>query len=236
MSKPRKSLVRPIALAVLLIALMVSARVFNLGDRLGELREWIHSLGALGPFVYVFVYAAGVVLAVPGSLITIMAGVLFGSLLGIVVVSFGSTLGASLAFLISRHIAREAVAERFSRNEKFRRLDRMTHDHGPIIVAITRLVPLFPFNLLNFGFGLTQVPFKTYVFWSWLCMLPGTVLYVVGSDAVAKAVSEGTIPWSLIGVFAVTVVIIILLVKHARRKLHAKESETGDETQRSRTA
>jgi uncharacterized membrane protein YdjX (TVP38/TMEM64 family) len=223
MSRNHKSLLRPIALAVVLVLLMAGARIFNLGDRLGELRVWIHSLGTLGPFVYVFVYAAAVVLAIPGSLITIMAGVLFGSVIGIVTVSFGSTLGASLAFLISRHIAREALVERFSDNEKFHRLDQMTKEHGPIIVAITRLIPLFPFNLLNYGFGLTNVPFKTYFSWSWICMLPGTVLYVVGADAVTKAVSEGKIPWELVFVFVITVAIIILLVKQARRRLKTKE-------------
>jgi uncharacterized membrane protein YdjX (TVP38/TMEM64 family) len=229
MKRSQHSLFRPIALAVVLIVLMVVARVFNLGDRLGELREWIQSLGTLGPFVYVFVYAAAVVLAIPGSVVTILAGVLFGSLIGIVIVSFGSTLGATLAFLIARHFAREALAERFSKNAKFHQLDQMTHDHGPIIVAITRLIPLFPFNLLNYGFGLTQVPFKTYVFWSWLCMLPGTVLFVVGSDVVAKTVSDGKIPWVLIFVFVVTVVFIIFLVKHARRKLKTEEGKAEDE-------
>jgi uncharacterized membrane protein YdjX (TVP38/TMEM64 family) len=231
MSQSKKSLFKPIALAVVLVALMVVARVFNLGDRLGDLREWIQSLGALGPFVYVFIYTAAVVLALPGSVITILAGVLFGSVIGIVTVSFGSTLGATLAFLISRHVAREAVAERFSNNEKFHRLDQMTQDHGSIIVAITRLVPLFPFNLLNYGFGLTHIPLRTYVFWSWICMFPGTVLFVVGADAVTKAVSGGQMPWALISVFVMTVVILTLLVKHARSRLKTKERETKDGSQ-----
>ncbi len=229
MSQPTKSLFKPIALAAVLVSLIVVARVFNLGDRLGELREWILSLGALGPFVYVLIYIAAVVLALPGSVITILAGVLFGSVIGIVTVSFGSTLGATLAFLISRHIARDAVAQRFSKNEKFHRLDQMTQDHGSIIVAITRLVPLFPFSLLNYGFGLTHVPLKTYVFWSWICMFPGTVLFVVGADAVTKAVSEGQVPWALILIFVITVVIITLLVKHIRKTLKAKEIEGTNE-------
>ena len=74
----------------------------------------------------------------------------------------------------------------------------MTREHGAIIVAITRLVPVFPFNLLNYGFGLTGVPFWTYVFWSWLCMLPWTILFVVGADTVTQALSQGRIPWLLI--------------------------------------
>ena len=226
MSRSSNSLFKPIAFAAILLALIVIARVFNLGEHLGELRGWILSLGALGPFVYVFIYTAAVVLALPGSVITILAGVLFGSVIGIATVSVGSTLGATLAFLISRHIARDAVAERFSKNEKFHRLDQMTQDHGSIIIAITRLVPLFPFNLLNYGFGLTKVPLRTYVFWSWICMFPGTVLFVVGADAVTKAASEGRMPWALTFIFVFTVVIITLLVKHMRKTLKAKQRKT----------
>ena len=225
----KKSIWRPIALGFFIITFMVLAKVFNLGERLGEIREWILSLGALGPLVYILIYIGAVVLAIPGSVITIMGGVMFGSVLGVATVSVGSTIGASLAFLVSRHIAREAIAQKFADNKKFHHLDQLTKEHGAIIVAITRLVPLFPFNLLNYGFGLTLVPFWTYVFWSWLCMLPGTVLYVVGADAVASAISEGIIPWTLIGILAFTAVLITILVRQARKKLKAEEGHKENE-------
>lgn len=225
----KPSLMRPIALILVLVALMVLAKVFNLGDRLGELRGWIHSLGALGPVVYMVIYAVAVVLAIPGSVITVMAGVLFGSVLGIAVVSVGSTTGASLAFLIARHIARDSVAQRFANNEKFVHLDQLTKKHGAIIVAITRLIPIFPFNLLNYGFGLTQVPFRTYVLWSWICMLPGTLLFVVGADAVTSGIAQGKIPWVLIIVFAATVALIVFLVSRAKKKLHEEAKVESNE-------
>ncbi len=225
----KTSLARPVLLAAALLALMVAARVFHLGDRLGELRGWIVSLGPMGPLVYLLLYIAAVVLAIPGSVISILAGVLFGSLLGVVLVSLGSTAGAGLAFLISRHLARDAIAARLAGNPRFLRLDRMTEEHGSIIVAITRLVPLFPFNLLNYGFGLTRVPFRTYLLWSWLCMLPGTVLFVVGADTVTRTVGEGRIPWLLIGILVLTIGIIVVLVPQARRKLgEGERSEDHD--------
>jgi uncharacterized membrane protein YdjX (TVP38/TMEM64 family) len=155
----------------------------------------------------------------PGSALTVAAGALFGSLPGILIVSLAATLGASLAFLIARYFARESVARWLSRNDKFRRLDETTKRHGAIIVALTRLVPIFPFNLLNYGFGLTRVSFRTYVFWSWLCMLPGTVLYVVGADAFTKGLSHGRIPWVLVIVLAVAVIMLTFLVRYARRAL-----------------
>jgi uncharacterized membrane protein YdjX (TVP38/TMEM64 family) len=218
---------RPAALIFAVLAVLVIARVTGLGHRLGELRAWILGLGAWGGVVFVLLYAAAVVAAVPGSVLTVAAGAMFGSVLGVVLVSIASTLGAAGAFLVARSFARESVANWLSGNEKFRRLDELTRKRGAIIVAITRLVPLFPFNLLNFGFGLTQVPFRTYVFWSWLCMLPGTVLYVVGADAVTQAVTHGRVPWTLLIVLAVVAVALALIVRRARRTLRAGEGEPG---------
>lgn len=223
----RQGLWRPLLLLIIIIAILVLAKVLGLGERLVLLQNWVRSLGMWGPAVFVLIYVVAVVAAVPGSALTVVAGAVFGSVVGIIVVSVGATIGASLAFLISRYFAREAVARWLSDKEKFRRLDRLTEEHGAIIVALTRLVPLFPFNLLNYGFGLTSVRFWTYVFWSWLCTLPGTILYVVGADAVAKGIARKQVPWELVGILGVAVVALVLLVRFARRKLQAKESRTG---------
>jgi uncharacterized membrane protein YdjX (TVP38/TMEM64 family) len=199
--------------------MLVAAKMLGLGARLGELRAWILGLGAWGPIVFMALYAVAVVAAIPGSVLTIAAGAMFGSVLGVGVVSIASTLGAAMAFAVARWFARDSVARWLARSDKFTTLDRMTSEHGAIIVAITRLVPLFPFTLLNYGFGLTRVPFRTYVLWSWLCMLPGTILYVVGADAVTKGLAEGRVPWSLVGVVVAVSVILFFVVRRARRAL-----------------
>ena len=214
---------RPVVLVVALLAVLVLARVFGIGEKLGALRGWIESLGPWGPLVFLFIYIVAVVAALPGSAVTVAAGALFGSVLGVILVSIGATVGASLAFLISRYFARDAVANWLSRNEKFQKLDKLTAEHGAIMVALTRLVPIFPFNLLNYGFGLTRVPFWTYVFWSWLCMLPATALYVVGADALTKGLSQGRVPWGLIGTALGVAVVLAVLITVARRKLQTQE-------------
>ena len=211
--------VRPLLLVIALAALLGLAKVLGLGARLGEVRSWILGLGPWGPLVFVVLYAAAVVAAVPGSVLTIAAGAMFGSVIGVAVVSVASTLGAAGAFAVARWFARDSVARWLSANERFANLDRMTTQHGAIVVAITRLVPIFPFTLLNYGFGLTNVPFRTYVLWSWLCMLPGTVLYVVGADAVAKGLAEGRVPWLLVGIVAAVSLILFFVVRRARRAL-----------------
>ncbi|UOD35697.1 TVP38/TMEM64 family protein [Deferribacteraceae bacterium V6Fe1] len=214
-----KKYIKPVFAVLIILLLIFAGKTFGLGDRLGEFREWVAAKGALGPVIFVGVYALATVMAIPGSALTIMAGAIFGSVVGVITVIFGATFGASLCFLISRYFARDFVASLLAKSEKFKKLDDMTEKNGAIIVAITRLVPLFPFNLLNYGFGLTKVPFLTYVFWSFICMLPGTILYVVGTDAVTTAIQKGEIPWILISIVLLIFVILFLLVKKAKSKI-----------------
>lgn len=213
---------RPLLLIAALVSVVVLLRLLGVAERLADLKEWIRGVGPLAPLVYVAVYIVAVVAALPALPFTITGAALFGSVIGVILVSIASTTGAGLAFLVARYLARERMVRCFSGNEIFRKLDRMTEEHGAVVVAITRLVPLFPFNLLNYGFGLTAIPFRTYLFWSWLCKLPGTVLYVVGVDAVLSALSLGKIPWPLIAVAAAAAVILIFLVNMARRRLRKK--------------
>lgn len=215
---------RPVVLLALVGTLLVLGHVFGLGERLGALRDWIKSLGPWGPVVFVLTFAVSAVLAIPGSILAVAAGALFGSFLGVIVDSIGSTLGAALAFLVARYFARDAVAQWLSKNEKFRRLDQLTAKRGAIVVGLTRLVPLFPYDLLNYGFGLTGIPFRTYVFWSWLCMLPGTVLYVVGADAVFSGIAHGEVSWSILGTLATAAVVVAILIAYARRRLNQSET------------
>lgn len=220
---------KPVLLLVAVGTVLVGGRLLGLGERLEGLRQWIDSLGAWGPLVFVFLYAFAVVLALPGSALTVASGALFGSVLGVVVVSAGSTLGASLCFLIARYVARDAVSSWLQKSDKFRRLDQLTRERGAMIVALTRLVPLFPFNLLNYGFGVTAVPFRTYVFWSWLCMLPGTVVYVLGGDAFAQGLGKGGVPWGLVFAIGLAALLLVTLVRGATRKLRQGGSEVeGD--------
>jgi len=216
---------RPVLLLALVLSLLVLARLLGLADRLGDLRDWIKSLGAVGSLVFILIYVVAVVAAVPAAPISVAAAALFGSLWGVIVINIGATLGASLAFLVGRYFARQAVVNWLGQNEKFRRLDALTEAHGAIIVALTRLVPIFPFNLLNYGFGLTRVPFWTYVFWTWLCIIPGTILYVVGADAVLQGVAQGKVPWALVLIFVAALIFLTILVRFAKRRLQAREHE-----------
>ncbi len=215
---------RPAALLAVVAASLILARVFGVGGWLAALREWIAALGSWGPLVFLLVYVVATVAALPGSVLSLAAGSLFGAVQGIILVSIGATLGASLAFLLGRYVAREATSRWLAKHDRLRRLDNLTAAHGAVIVALTRLVPLIPFNLLNYALSLTQVPFWTYVFWTWLCMLPGIALYVVGADALTQGLAEGQVPWGLIGILAVLGVGLTLLIRQARRELERRQA------------
>ncbi len=224
-AKKKGGLWKPIALMTVVIAMLIAARQFGLAEYLKDLQPWIESLGPWGPVAFVALYIGASIAAIPGSPLTIAAGVLFGSVWGVVWVSIGSTAAAASCFLIARYLARDAIENNLKDNKQFKKLDSMTAEQGAFIVAIVRLLPIFPFNLLNYGFGLTKVPFVTYVFWSWICMLPGTILYVVGADAVKQAVARGEIPWALVGVVVVALVVLSLIGAQARKKLKKTEQQ-----------
>ncbi|MHC5034427.1 MAG: TVP38/TMEM64 family protein [Planctomycetota bacterium] len=212
-----------VVLVVAVVAMVLIARRLGLGQRLDDVRAWIAGLGNWAPLAFIVVYIVATVAMVPGTALTLGAGALFGSFWGVVYVSIASTVGASCCFLISRFLARTSVEGWLGSNERFQRLDGLTRTHGWLMVAIARLVPLFPFNLLNYGFGLTDVSFPTYVVCSWAFMLPGTVLYVVGADAVVEAIYMGRIPWALVGVVAAVAVVLVFAARGAARRLREAE-------------
>ncbi len=200
-------------------------------------REWVDGLGAAGPLVFALVYAIGVVAFVPGSALTIAGGLAFGVVKGSVTVFFGATLGATLAFLVARYFAREAIEKRIAGNHRFAAIDRAIENEGRKIVFLLRLSPVFPFTLLNYGLGLTRVRLLDYVVAS-LGMIPGTVLYVylgsLGADAASAAsgsADAGQTAFAAIG-FVATLVVTVLVTRIARRALSeaAGDIETTQES------
>ena len=163
--------------AVLITGILFAARYF--GSRpLRELLQRMSGLGSIAPLVFIPLYVVACVLFIPGSILTLSAGFLFGLVRGSIYVSVAATLGATLAFLVGRYFARQWVAARLANYPKFKAVDEAVAREGWKIVALTRLSPVFPFNLLNYAFGLTNVRVRDYIIASWAGTLPGTILYV----------------------------------------------------------
>lgn len=207
---------KPALLMGTVLALFTAAVLLDAGQYIVRIRTWIGSLGAWGPAAFIAFYVVATIVALPGSVMSALAGGLFGAVWGVVYVSIGATIGAAVCFLISRHLARDAVSRWLEGRPAFEKLDRLTGTHGWAVVAIARFTPLIPYNVLNYGFGLTRVGFWPYLFWSWLGMLPGTVVYVVGTDAVLRALREGRVPWPLVATAAAGA-LVLLAVAYAFR-------------------
>lgn len=220
---------------VALFAILVAARWLGVGDILHRLLEWISSLGAVAPVVFIAAYIVACVLFIPGSIMTIGAGVLFGVVWGAVYVSIGATIGATAAFLIGRYFAREWVAAKLAGNPTFNAIDAAVGHEGWKIVGLTRLSPVFPFNLLNYAYGLTRVSLRDYVIASWIGMLPGAVMYTyIGSlvgdltrlGAASTARPAGYWALNVVG-FAATVGVALYAARIARRALAQKRLAEG---------
>jgi len=183
-----------------------------------RLAAWLQHAGPAAPLLFVLVYALGTVLFVPGSLLTLAGGALFGPLLGTLYNLTGATLGATLAFLLARHLAGDWVARRTG--GRLARLKTGVEDEGWRFVAFTRLVPLFPFNLLNYALGLTRIPLGPYVLTSALCMAPGALAYTwlgyAGRQALTGA--EGAIRNALLALALLAAVAFLpRLIKRLRQ-------------------
>ena len=195
--------------------------------------EWVEASGALGPVVFILGYAIAVIAFVPGSVLTLAAGAIFGLVEGTIYVFVAATLGATAAFLIARYGARAMIERRIEGDARFARIDRAVGEAGLKIVTLLRLSPVFPFNILNYGLGLTRVGLLDYVLAS-AGMIPGTLLYVyagkVAGDVAAVAggagPERGSGYWAvlLLGLVA-TGVVTIYVTRIARRALDEATEE-----------
>ena len=227
---PKSAIVRLIVLMVVLIALFLAMRFLPVQQWLRSFNDWVGQMGTTGILIFIVVYAVASVLMAPGSILTIGAGFAFGLWKGFLAVSAGATLGASLAFLVARFIARDKIEAIAKRNETFRRIDKAIGEKGAKLIFLLRLSPVIPFNLSNYLYGLTAVKFWPYVLASWIGMMPGTFLYVyigaAGKAAVAaaaggEALKHGWQYWTFLGVgLAATIIVTIWVTKIARDALN----------------
>src|SRR6266480_3390125 len=218
-----------VAFLVILIGLLLAMKFLPVQQWLRSFNDWVGQMGLAGIFIFIAVYAAATVLLAPGAILTIGAGFAFGLWKGFLAVSAGATLGAALAFLVARFIARDKIEAMARRNPKFRRIDNAIGKQGAKLIFLLRLSPVIPFNLSNYFYGLTAVKFWPYVLASWIGMMPGTFLYVyIGAASKAavaaatggEAVKHGWQYWTFLGVgFVATVIVTIWVTKIARDAL-----------------
>lgn len=221
-----KFIIKLILLAILIATAIIVAKALNIQLLLQQSLIWVKKLGTIGPIAFIIIYNLATILFIPGSVLTLGSGVLFGVFWGSIYVFIAATFGATFAFLIGRYLSRDWVCKQIAKYPKFQAIDRAVAREGWKIVFLTRLSPLFPFNLLNYALGITQVSLKDYIFGS-IGMFPGTVMYVyigslagdiamIGTQKPTNPILEWTI--RIIG-FVATVAVTVYVTRIARKAL-----------------
>lgn len=198
-----------IGITLLLAAAITVAIYYRDQFDVSLVESWISQAEGWAPLVFILIYIIAAVLFLPGSVFTLAGGVIFGPVLGVLFNLVGATLGAAIAFLIARYLASDWVSARAG--GKLKALIAGVESEGWRFVAFTRLVPLFPFNLLNYAFGLTKIRFGEYVIASFIFMIPGATAYTYLGYAGREAISggDGLIKTILIAIALLAVVMFI---------------------------
>lgn len=227
--KPIGKFLKVIIGVILVTVIIIVAKYFNLQSGLMQALDWIDSLGSWGVAAFIILYILATVFFIPGSLLTLGAGVLFGVVGGSICVSLASTVGATCAFLVGRYWARGWVAQQITGNQTFEAIDEAVAQEGWKIVGLARLSPIFPFNLLNYAFGITQVSLRDYFWASWIGMMPGTVMYVYIGSLLGDLATLGTerdrsaVEWMLYGAgLLATIAVVVYVTKIAKQILERK--------------
>lgn len=218
-------------IAALGIAIVIAGLyLLPINDWLTQVKDWLKTLGFWAMPAFGAIYIVATVVGLPAAILFLLAGTLFGFFKGVVLTSIADTLGASACFLIGRTVARQQVKKWMAKRPQFVELDKAVARKGWKIVFLTRLSPIMPSNILNYGFSITKVRFWQYLLFSWLGMLPIIALYVylgsAGANLAGGDNSPGKIALQALGL-AVTVGTIIYTTKLAKKTL-SPEPATSD--------
>ncbi len=226
----------------LLVALLVIAGViliaYHLGlfdvlkggslkERVERLDGMFQSLGAWAPMAFILIWIIACVLLIPGTPITIAGALVFGAVWGSVYTAIGANIGACAAFLVGRYAARGMVEGWIEKNKALKRIDEGVRQQGWRMLMITRFVPLFPFSLQNYVYGLTNIPFRTYALVTIPTILPGTIAYNFAAGSAREVILSGGQPEALkktvlyLAIAAVFFVLVSLMARRVKKRYGA---------------
>ena len=206
-----------VAAGLFLLAMVGVGRVVDVGRHLETAQGWTATLGVLAPVVFVLVYVGATLIGVPGMPFTLLSPFLFGIGPAFVIMVVASAISAALGFLIARYLARDAFAERLAGTDGVTRLSALVEEHDWAVIPVLRIVPILPFAVVNYGFGLTGISFWRYFGWSELAMIPMNAVLVVGAGLLLDATARGTASWPLLGAAAAAALVLVGLAALGRK-------------------
>lgn len=182
-----------------LIIIVIAIFVYKLGlvsklKNVKSMQKWFRSFGKAGYLVYLIIFCLASVCMIPAAILTIVAEITYGPILGAIMAIIGATCGATLCFLISKYFMRDIMMSMIGKNKLFTKIDNGFKANGAKFLILTRLIPLFPFNLQNYAYGLTSIKTSTYVFWTFICIMPGILIYAyMSGEIVSQGISCNTL-------------------------------------------
>ncbi|WP_320174967.1 TVP38/TMEM64 family protein [Maridesulfovibrio sp.] len=186
---------------------------------LSALTAWIEASGNFAPFLFMVINVIGMVLVIPQTLFTVVAGVLFGAVKGTVMCLVSMAVGSSLSFLLGRFVLRGRVFKRFRNDPNFMKMEMLSRKHPLKVLALSRIVPVVPYSVANYLWAATGVRFLPFLIMSVVCLIPETVFMTAGGHLLSSGVRMGTVNWKMLAVLAAAAVLIAILVRAVRRSL-----------------
>ncbi|MBW4573785.1 MAG: TVP38/TMEM64 family protein [Aphanothece sp. CMT-3BRIN-NPC111] len=217
-------------IAVVLAIVWAGIKFLPLNDWFSHLRDWLTTLGFWAMPAFILIYIIATIVGLPAAILMLVGGTLFGLVRGTISVSVADTLGAGACFLLGRTVARKPIKKWIAKRPQFAELDKAVGKKGWKIVFLTRLSPLVPSNLLNYGFSLTKVNFWDYLFFTWLGMLPVIGLYVYlgsfGGGFLKGGGGTGKLAFQVIGLLF-TIGVVIYTTRLAKKTVSEAADEEG---------
>ncbi len=221
-TKARKGGIKPVHIIVILGIIGLLFLAYKTGfisflTDIDALQAWFSELGIIGYIIYILLYIVVAVCMLPASAFTIVAGITFGSVLGGILSLVGATIGATVAFIIAKYVARGFITSKFEGNPIFKKIEDGVSENGTSFLILTRLVPIFPFNVQNYAYGVTSMKVGTFAIVSLVTMAPGSFIYAF----LAGEIATNGVSLKLLVQFAVAGVVLFLvslIPKHIAKK------------------
>jgi uncharacterized membrane protein YdjX (TVP38/TMEM64 family) len=227
--KGKGGLIKIIIVVLIIGAVFAIAHFTGLLERLAltpenivAMEEFFDGFGLLAYLIFIGIYILVAVFMLPAFFFTIIAGLAFGAVAGAATALVGSTLGAAVAFIVARYVARDTIVNRFGKSPLFRKIDDGLKANGVSFLILTRLVPVFPYNVQNYIYGLTPIKLGTFTIVSFITMAPGAIIYagMAGLMRESLMAGEGFDPMLLVYLAAAGVILFLvsLIPKYIAKK------------------
>lgn len=212
-------------LFLLIITGVISFAAEHFGEgHLSDLTHWIDESGNFAPLVFMLINVLGMILVLPQTLFTVVAGVLFGAVKGTAMCLVSMAAGSTISFFLGRFVFRGWILGRFGSDPNFKRLEMLSRRHPVKVLALSRIVPVVPYSVANYLWSVTRVHFIPYVLMSVLCLIPETVFLTTGGHILSAGVIKGTFNWGMLVALFVAGAVVFILVKAVKRSIDMDNS------------